>query len=273
MSIETRDTLGPLLVSTEELLLILTLLQSGTLPGMSSSLYENLAPEQLSMCLDVAGRSLRSRSIAQIEPDGQFRVRRDILEVVGACAYPEGTLVITIAESPGGNRATFFAHRREEHFVLQTSPEPELYRFQAYATRGETIEAISQVCELPKITANISEPVFTTQQTIGLVRNAVEAGKIDDARVAFAASSRGLPQLLEAFVDLLAKPHRIAVMQSISYLTSDSAAIQVATLVYDSEQVWLAVEGQPEAGDKVGPYVLQRTNLDSVINYLSKMQW
>ena len=52
MSIETRDTLGPLLVSTEELLLILTLLQSGPLPGMSPRLYENLAPEQLSMCLD-----------------------------------------------------------------------------------------------------------------------------------------------------------------------------------------------------------------------------
>ena len=273
MSIETRDTLGPLLVSTEELLLILTLLQSGPLPGMSPRLYENLAPEQLSMCLDVAGRSLRSRNIAQIEPDGQFRVQRDILEVVGACAYPEGTQVITIAESPGGNRATFFAYHREERFVLQTSPEPELYRFQAYATRVNTLEAISQICELPKITTNTSEPVVTTQQTVGLARSAVETGKIDDARVVFTASSRGLPQLLEAFVDLLAKPHRIAVMQSISYLTSDSAAIQVATLVYDDDQVWLAVEGQPEAGDKAGPYILQRTNLDAVINYLSKMQW
>lgn len=273
MNLETRETLESFFFSREELLLLLTLLQSGPLPGMSSSLYENLTPEQLSMCLDVAGRALRSRSIARIEPDGQFRVRKDILEVVGACAYPEGTLVTTVAVSPEGNRATFFAHHRKDRFVLQTSPEPELYRFQAYETEMAALRAIAQVCGLPKTVSTISEPVFTTQQTVSLVRSAVEAGRVDDARVAFATSSRGQPPVLDSFIDLLSRPHRVAVIQSISYLTSDSAAVQVTTLVYDDEQIWIAAEGQPQTEDKAIQYVLQSTNVDSVMSYLSNMQW
>ena len=91
-----ETSLPPLAVtiSREELLAILNVLRSPTIPGLDSEPSGELTPEQEAFAIVVARRALLARGLAQLRADGEFLVQRGLLAAVGACAYAQDSILV-----------------------------------------------------------------------------------------------------------------------------------------------------------------------------------
>ena len=78
-----------LLLSREELLLLLDLLQANTIPGLEVDPFGELNDAQRQLAIVWAGRALRARELAQLNEAGELMVHDDLLTAVGTCAYAD----------------------------------------------------------------------------------------------------------------------------------------------------------------------------------------
>lgn len=271
MTTPTSSSITDIVLSKEELLVILNVLNSGALPGIGADPVENLTPEQRAYGLIVAEQALRARGLARITESDHLQVRRDVLELIGTCAYAEGSQVVSVVDSPSAIGVMHFVYRRGEAFVLQTSPEPGLFRFEMYGARTAVLDAVLHICRVPDVTTNELAPIRTDQATVAEVRRQVEEGHANAALTLLDTESAP-DASAKAFVNLLGRPHRITVFQNIHFMDEDSASVQSVTLVFDQQQIWLAAE-DATADDQSQAYILQPTSLSAATTYLAALAW
>src|SRR5512145_1990409 len=111
-----------ILLSREELLFVLNLLQAGFIPGLDDDPLGELTAEQQAFALTVAGRALRARELAQQHPDGQWVVHNNLLLAVGGCAYAQGIISVYHWPSNSALPRRFFGHLRENQAIAHTRP-------------------------------------------------------------------------------------------------------------------------------------------------------
>ncbi len=102
------DQSTSVVLSREEVLAILALLQVVYIPGLDRDPIPSLTVEQQATEILCGERSLRARELARMGVDGRIQVQRDILELIGTCGYAEGSLVVTYLTDT--RMRTCFAH-------------------------------------------------------------------------------------------------------------------------------------------------------------------
>ena len=126
---ETGDQPMNVLLSRDELLLMLQLLRAPTLAGLDANPAGDWNAEQQRVALTVAERALRARDLAHLRPGGELAVHTALLAAVGVCAYPQATLFVYHWPANAEAATRYFAHQRQGELVAHTRPADVLHLF------------------------------------------------------------------------------------------------------------------------------------------------
>lgn len=238
-----------LVLASDELRLVLALLQAGNLPGLDP-LPENLqVPAARELADLVASRTLRARGLAQLnQDDGSLRLHPTLLTAVGVCAYAASSLFVFHWAERGTIPQRYFGHIRENDVVLHARPEPDLHLFSIVAGRPALYQQLMKACAFEldgageQMGFELSSPIFVQ------VRELAYAAAVQDATQLLIKN--GAPQqAAEQFVHTLSSPHQVAIMQTLQQVGNEQVNRHDATLLQNSSAPWLI---RPQAESEQG---------------------
>jgi hypothetical protein len=251
------------LLSREEVMAVLALLNVASIPGLVSD------PVGQAAAALSGERALRARELARIGADGRVQVHRDVLELVGACGYAQGSLIVThLADRVV---RSCFGHRRGDTFVLHTSPEAGLHRFEGAPDRAALVDALVAFSGWTDAPQSSLGPLAVSRAALDRARAAVRAQSPATAVVAL--SGDNVPaESAERLAYLLGQPYELTVVQAVQPRGTDSAAVQTLSVLRAGTLQWLMVE--PEPGPAAAEmYVLQPAAQFRVAAAVSGLAW
>lgn len=269
------DPLAPilrLLLSREELLVILNLLDVAAFPGVGPDPLGELTVEQQAYALIVAERALRARELALLDDAGNLLVQRPVLDLVGACAYAGGLLLATSTQSPGGLTAQWFGHHFQETFVAQHPTESVLYQFAEYANRADLVQALAAFCGWPADATAAGGSLTLPQEQFVAVREMAGQAQRDDA-AAHLVQWGATPEAAGALAELLASPHTVTVLQALQAGAEDTAIASTVTVLHGATALWLVYESSAAAEGEVGPLVLRPATRQEIASVVAGLPW
>ncbi len=161
-------------LSAEELLLILWLLNTPTLPGMGGTPFAGWTEREIAAALSSAERSLRARRLVSKAPQGNIQMDEVVMALVGTCAVAEFSVVVT-SESPESGRWVHYFHATQLMAVEHSNPEPGVHVFEALEEGQDGIlRRLGEIIHLDQQTAPSAEAVKTT---LDVLRRATEAAQ------------------------------------------------------------------------------------------------
>lgn len=131
-------------LSRSEMILMASLLQATSIVGVSPS--PAATNEARAMELLQAEHSLRARNAAFINEEGKLMVVRNLLEIVGTCAYPQHSVFVYHTRKDGV-ASQAFGHQREAIFALHSVLNPELHNLQQFPDASELTTAALRFCD------------------------------------------------------------------------------------------------------------------------------
>lgn len=235
-----NDTSEPIhiLLSREELLFVLNLLQAGFIPGLDNDPLGELTAEQQALALTIAGRALWARELAQLHPDGQWVVHNNLFLAVGGCAYAQSVISVFHWPANGALPRRFFGHLRENHIVIHTRPADVLHRFSLLSSREQLISQVLTACDLEDGSAAPPQELTVLSDDFVKLRELAGAGDTTEA-VKMLASNGTLPETAQAFVSTLADSARVSILQILHQPVNGAVQKRDFTVLQNSQQTWL----------------------------------
>lgn len=252
------------LLSREELLLVLRLLQAPTLAGLDADPAGELDTTQQAVAFTVAERALRARELAQVRPGGALAVHTALLAAVGVCAYPQTTIFVYHWPVDGDAAIRYFAHVRAGEIVAHVRPADVLHLFTRLPSTIHLVTQLFAACgwedgpTAPSQTFTVTTPIFAD------VRRMATTGSVQGA-VDLLRAQRVAPDSARAFLMTLAEAPRLSVVQMRKQV---NGAVQARdfTLVQNSQRSWL-VTNAPGAGEEA--VTVKTTSKPEVADLLS----
>ena len=175
-------------LSTEELMLVLWLLNTPTLPGMWDTPFGEWSPEQVSAALAAAERSLRARRLVSKGGDGRIQMEQVVMALVGTCAVPEFSVVLT-SEAPDTGRICHYFHATHLLAVEHSNPEAGVHLFEALADAPAIVERLEALLQLDQQTAPNAKPA---QVTLAVLQEATQTAAKDAEKATALLISAGV---------------------------------------------------------------------------------
>jgi hypothetical protein len=235
-----------LLLSREELLFILNLLEAQFIPGLDPDPLGELTAEQRPLALTVAGRALRARQLAQVYADGEWILHNDLLTAVGASAYPQSVISVFHWGANADTPARYFGHIRGDDVVVHTRPEDVLHRFALLPSTEQLMAQILSWCEYEHGTAAAVLELTLPSAVFAQVRELAAAGSTAEA-AELLVNQRVEPEPAQAFVDTLAHSPKVSILQTLKQQQDGTVQKQDLTLLQNGRQAWLIVASPDEA--------------------------
>ncbi|MCB0199112.1 MAG: hypothetical protein KDI03_03490 [Anaerolineae bacterium] len=233
-----------ILLSRDELMLVLGELDSDYIPGLDVDPLGELAPEQQSLALTVAGRGLMARELAGLTDEGDLVLHTALLTAVGVCAYSQNALFAY--HWPAGSDAPtrYFGHLRGDVSVVHTRPQDVLHLFSLLPSRAALIDevvALSGSSTSPT-KSNFSGELTVSGADFGRARELAAAGDADQAAVVLGGAA--LPGAV-ALADTLAASPDVTILQTLKQLESGDIQKRDFTLIasQNGHGAWLVTAG------------------------------
>lgn len=118
-------------LSQEELIYLLMLMKTPSIPGLEAQPMVNLGKEQTNLLLAAAERSLLARGFIHVEKGKTVGIDQVILALVGSCAVPEFSVLVSASFGRSKPQSQFF-HAAQKMAVEHTITEPGLHHFIAW---------------------------------------------------------------------------------------------------------------------------------------------
>jgi len=236
----TEDvTLEPInvLLSREELLLVLDLLQAESLPGLDADPLGELSPEGRELALTVAGRGLRARDLAQVAEDGGLTLHTTLLTAVGVCAYSTNTVFVYHWPENRENPTRYFGHIREDDVAAHSRPDDVLHLFTLLPSKSQLIEHVLAFCEYQDVPRNDLPEMAVTGEDFVQVRELASSGSAEEA-ASLLIESGAAQESASAFVSALAGSPRISILQTLTQEREDGVLRRDFTVVQDGQHTW-----------------------------------
>jgi len=202
-------------LSTEELMLVLWLLNTPTLPGMGDNPFGEWSQEQISAALACAERSLRARQLVNKGEDGRIQMDQVVMALVGTCAVPEFSVVLT-SEAPDTGRIVHYFHATHLLAVEHSNPEPGVHLFEALTDASailKRLEALLQIDQQPAPQANPARITF------GLLQDATQAAAKDPEKATALLTNAGVDkETAKELSNALAHVRRRSALASVQHL-------------------------------------------------------
>jgi hypothetical protein len=233
-----------LLLSREELLFALNLLQAQFIPGLDPDPLGELTPEQRPLVLTVAGRALRARELAQVQENGEWLLHNDLLTTIGGCAYAHSLISVYHWPPTADTPARYFGHIRGNDIVAHTRPEDVLHRFTLLPSKEQLAGQVLAFCGYDNGAAPPTLELSLPAAALGQVRELAAAGERAKAE-AILADHEVAPDAAKAFVDILAASPKISILQTLKQQAEGAVQKQDLTLLQHDHQAWL-ISASPE---------------------------
>jgi len=231
-----------IMLSRDELLLVLGLINAEYIPGLDADPLGERSTDQLVLALTVAGRGLRARGLARVRENGELAVHAALLAAVGACAYSQNAVFVYHWPAKSEAPTRYFGHLRDGAFVAHTRPEDVLHLFTVLPSKDRLIEQVLAACQYQDVPAAKTGPVQISGQDFARVRELAEKGDLEQA-IDILTAGQAPPGAAERLVETLADGPRLSIVQTLKQLGDGSVQKRDFTLVQDGQQAWLVMAG------------------------------
>ena len=231
-----------LLLSREELLLLLDLLQANTIPGLEVDPFGELNDAQRQLAIVWAGRALRARELAQLNEAGELMVHDDLLTAVGTCAYADKAIFAFHWHAGAKIAAPYFGHMRGDDVVVHIRPEDVLHQFTILPSKEELLTQLLDFCNYEN-TLDISEQSFEMRVTNKSFVQAREAVDNDDEEraVRLLVKNGAERETAVSFISTLTNTPSISILQTLKKDESDAMRKNDFTIIQNDEYTWFIV--------------------------------
>lgn len=264
-----NDTSEPIhiLLSREELLFVLNLLQTGFIPGLDNDPLGKLTAEQQALALTIAGRALWARELAQLHPDGQWVVHNNLLLAVGGCAYAQRIISVYHWPVNGTLPRRFFGHLWENNIVIHTRPADVLHRFSLLPSKEQLISQVLAACDLEGGSAAPPQELAVSSADFVKIRELAGRGDTTGAVDLLVTHGTSL-ETARAFVSTLADSARVSILQILHQVANGTVHKRDFTVLQNSQQTWLISTPANDTDD--APLSVKTTTRDEVTALLSE---
>ncbi len=237
-----QDNLRHVTLSHEEFTFLLRLLNAKPALGIEDDPLRNLSADQAQAALVAAGHGLQARGLIQRNDANETLVDGELLEVMGACAYPQRLLSLYHWRAGAELPTQLFVYRRNALAVLQARPAPALHEFVAGSIIEQTIDAVLRFCNA----ADGASPTVTgeteiTQEDFFALRAAMEQENRNTAESL--ARTRGYPvEVIAPLLDTLAQSPAVSVFTTFRRNGADAVQRSSFTVLQARQQMWLLTD-------------------------------
>ncbi len=237
-------------LSIDELALILSLLQAQTIPGLDPDPLGQRTPEQQDTAFVVAARGLRGRGLARAraadQPDAApLTVHAGVLAAVGACAFSTSALFVYHWPSRAELPLRIYGHLRDGAYVIHTPYEGVLHRFTVLASREHLVDQALAVCQLREEPLALAGELRLAGGDFAQLRQLAEQGNLTQAR-SLLNPALAPANLVNALLATLVNQPQVTIVQTLKSADGGAVAKRDLTLVQDASALWLV---EPVDGD------------------------
>ncbi|MCB0257078.1 MAG: hypothetical protein KDI55_25440 [Anaerolineae bacterium] len=255
-----------ILLSRDELLLVLSELDSDYIPGLDADPLGELSADQQSLASTVAGRGLMARELAGLTEEGDLLLHTALLTTVGVCAYSQNAIFAYRWPAGSDTPTRYFGHIRGDVSVAHTRPQDVLHLFSMQPSRAALIDAIVAFSTQgvgPDKTGDYGE-LIVSGVDFGRARELAAAGDADQAAVVLGGAA--LPAAV-ALADVLAASPDVTILQTLKQLKSSEVQKRDFTVIagQNGKGTWLVTANDDPDGVLTG----RQTSPTSLCEYLN----
>ena len=236
MATENGTTSMNLLLSRDELLLTLQLLETAVIPGLDPDPLGELSAEAQGVALAVAGRGLRARELARLGDDGTMRLHGTLMQAVGAAAYAEKSVAVFHWEAGAEEPQRLFAHVRGDDAVLHLRPDTVLHLFALFGEKAGVAEQLLTFCQWESA-GKTSAKMTLSEAAFANAREAAQNGDAVGAAAALQAAGVAAAAATD-IANTMSNNPKVTVFQTIAAGEDGEAMQQDVTIVHDETQAW-----------------------------------
>lgn len=253
-----------ILLSREELLLVLDLLQAESIPGLDADPLGDLNEDGRALSSIVAGRGLRARELAMVNEDGELAVHNSLLTAVGVCAYSTNTVFVYHWPGPQETPVRYFGHVRDDEVVAHTRPEDVLHLFTLLPTKKHLTDQVLEACGYEEQAERSAAEMTISDEAFVQVRELAGDGDVTAAS-AVLTSNGVAADAAEALAKTFASSPRVSILQALTQEGDDTVHKSDFTLVQSDEHTWFIA---PAADESENPPLLIKSATKAEIETL-----
>lgn len=239
-------------LSAEELVMLLWLLNTPTLPGLGDNPFAGWTEREIAIALASAERSLRARRFISKTSEGQIQMEQVVMALVGTCAAPEVSVVLS-CETPERGRFVHYFHATSLLAVEHTNPEPGIHLFEALEGKQAILKRLEALLAL---SGQSAPPARPGQITLATLQEATRAAQEGAEKAQIVLESQGLDaQTAGALGETLARVRRRSALAVIHGLREKNPRSDGLVILEGPNGLWaLQAEGeQPQSPAHIWP--------------------
>jgi len=165
-------------LSQEELLVLIRLLGTPALPGLSVEALAELPPEQQAEVLTKAERSLKAKQFIRALGEEEVEIDPVVVALVGSCTVPNTSFLATYHTAERVEARYYHIHRPSETIVEHSFPELGFHRFSSVANQDELVEHIAGLLGLRDQAAPPVSPFRIAEETLTQARDIAQQSDV-----------------------------------------------------------------------------------------------
>ncbi len=169
----TEQTPLSVVLSQEELFVILAYLKVKSLMGLDPRVLDDLSEKEIRLVMGVAERALIARGFLGRGGDQKMQLHPAILALVGACAAPEQSLIMTQARLQAFQENLFF-HTARQMIVVHTIPLTAVHQFVMLEDKDGIAKAVLSALKLDDKPAPPCAEGYLPDEMVTMARDAAQ---------------------------------------------------------------------------------------------------
>lgn len=251
MNDQTTVQATNIVLSREELLLVLDALGTAFIPGLEPDPLGELTPDGRQLALTVARRALEARGLARADSAGALQLRRALLNAVGTCAYSQRAVIAFHWPSGATEAARLFGHVRGDDAVAHQRPAPALHAFTIQPDRAALVDQVLGFCECGEGAPGDAASFTVPGDVLAEARRLAAAGSAAEA-TSLLAGAGGPAEAANALAQTLAAAPRISALQTLRQ-TDGGADSREFSLIEDGRRAWWVATSGDGASVLISP--------------------
>lgn len=257
------------LLSREELVLLLRLLDANSVLGLDTDPLGALTDQQFATGLIYAERALRARQLAMLDEKGNLKVQSDLLKAIGTCAYPHKSLAIhCFPETDSAPSRYFFHWRSDKSAVVHSIPQDALHLLTSLADEESLLTTAVSVCRCKAVSKDVVADINLESEVLANARSIIAKGDAASAEKLLIENNAN-HKSATALVKILSTPHSLAVIHFLSPRPEDTLASREVTILHNAETAWLMTQSESNAENST--LALQQISNEELLTYFQDM--
>jgi len=250
-------------LSQEELFVALSYLKSREIAGLEIERLTALSDKEQSLVLGVAERALIARGFLIREPNMRLNLVAPVLAVLGSCANPETSVILSITYT-NSHEEQYYFHSARKMRVIHTIPSTTIHQFMAVEDNTAMIHAILSALSLADVqtrklgTGKIAYNSLERARDIALEEGSFKAKEI-------LSEELEMP-LAEAFAEALTGVISNATIVVINQ--DDIKESQGFSILKGEESLWLMSPSGTSGNNKTSKIKVQAVSSNEVVELI-----